>query len=86
LYYYLLISFFLEEKQSNAKNLLECTPRLYTCPRWGDEFSICQKSIKDFLSVKKEITTNSDLFERDQEKPDRTHWVSKIEYNLLIST
>ncbi|XP_025424314.1 BTB/POZ domain-containing protein 17-like isoform X2 [Sipha flava] len=63
-----------KEKQSNAKNLLECTPRLYTCPRWGDEFSICQKSIKDFLSVKKEITTNSDLFERDQEKPDRTHW------------
>ncbi|XP_025421083.1 uncharacterized protein LOC112691120 [Sipha flava] len=72
-----------KEKQSNAKNELECTPRLYTCSRWGDKFSICQQSIKDFLSVDKEITTNSDLFERDQEKIDKTHWNVELFLNGL---
>jgi hypothetical protein len=76
---YLLIYFFLQEKQTSADYILACTPRLYTCSQWGGEFRVYSYTLDTLLPLTKEITTNRYLFERSEEMPEKAQWVSKIE-------
>jgi len=64
------------EKLPNTKHLLECTPRLYTCERWGGSFRIRSKGIQNYHPVKREVEACGTLFDREQEVDDESHWVS----------
>lgn len=67
-----------KEKQSNTEHLLECTPRLYTSERWGNSFRVRTKTIQNYQSVKREIVTCSNLFDRERELNEESHWVITV--------
>lgn len=65
------------EKQSEliyAEHVLECTPRLYTCERWGNSFRVRTKTIPNYQSIKREIVTRSSLFDREREVDEESNW------------
>ncbi|XP_015370898.1 PREDICTED: BTB/POZ domain-containing protein 17 [Diuraphis noxia] len=62
------------EKLSDTEHLLECTPRLYTCERWGNSFRIRTKTIQNYQSIKREIVTCSNLFDREFEPNEESNW------------
>lgn len=66
----------LKEKQSNSEHLLECTPRLYTCERWGGSFRMRTKGIQNYQSIKRDLETCGKLFDREGEADDESRWVS----------
>lgn len=57
--------------------MLECTPRLYTSERWGSSFRFRSKTIQNYQSVKRDIMTFRNLFDRQQEHQEVSHWVKK---------
>ncbi|XP_060862150.1 BTB/POZ domain-containing protein 17 [Metopolophium dirhodum] len=62
------------EKRSDAEHILECTPRLYTCERWGNSFRVRTKTIPNYQSIKRDIVTRSNLFDREREVDEESNW------------
>lgn len=58
--------------------MLECTPRLYTSERWGNSFRLRTKPIQNYQSIKREIVTCSNLFDRERDLNEESHWVRRI--------
>jgi len=73
--------FFFSEKRSDTEHILECTPRLYTCERWGNSFRVRTKTIPSYQSIKRDIVTDSSLFDREREVDEESNWVSTITIN-----
>lgn len=71
----LIIDSLFSEKESNTEHVLECTPRLYTCERWGYSFRVRSKAGQNYQSIKREIVTCNSLFDREQDIKDESHWV-----------
>jgi len=71
------------EKQSDTEHILECTPRLYTCERWGNSFRVRTKAIQNYQSIKREIVTCSSLFDRERELNEESNWVCTIKITII---
>lgn len=71
-----------KEKQANTEHLLECTPRLYTSERWGNSFRVRSKAIQNYQSIKREIVTCCNLFDRERELNEESHWVISLNCSI----
>lgn len=73
----MIINGFVLEKQSSTKNVLECTPRLYTSEHWGKSFRTVYQLIEH------EFETRSSLFWReDKEEHEMLQWVCLVKIAL----
>ncbi|XP_050542510.1 BTB/POZ domain-containing protein 17-like [Daktulosphaira vitifoliae] len=73
---YTLVNYEKNLNKTFGEHILECTPRLYTsCKlRWGKLFRVRTKSIQNYQSIKREILTSSNLFDRDHERNEESQW------------